>query len=250
MGFIRWLLNLLFGGSSGAAHSRPLPNACHAVADRLDRCADRFANAGDKEAELDARDVAAEVRRMTDLRAAKRREVLFYRTRGLQDDGSPYKPHVGTTAGAVEYVRYGGTVRTGGSKGWRYHNPGYVRCSDRATAYGAVGCDGEFAIFPNEHVGRRAYIRTLRDDYPDARVEDAVRRQLPPAEAEAVLTNLGVNPTATVGELTEADCQALAAAAEAGAGEEYDRGSAPDWAGEVWDSPATGMMTGSATDDS
>lgn len=255
MGFIRWFLNLLSGGSQSRPMARPLANACHAVADRLDRCADRFANAGDKEAELDARDVADEVRKLTDLPAAKRREVQFYRSRGLQDDGSPYRPTVGTTSGAVDFVRYGNRVRSGGSKGWRYNNPGYVRCSNRATAYGAIGCDGEFAIFPNEFIGRQAYVRVIREEYPTSRVEDVVRQQLPPQEADNVLNNLGrIDPSTPVNELTDADCERLAATTTE-AGEQFDRGgnTAPDWADEVWDSPTntgSATMTESRTDDS
>ena len=254
MAFFRWLQSLFAGGSHAAAGDAVVSafaQVCE-IADRLERCADRFANAGDRDAEADARTTAEEVRRITDVAEAKRREVQFYRRRGLTDDGRSLRPQVGT-AGDSEYVRYGSTVRRGGSKGWRYNNPGYVRCSDRATYYGATGCDGEVAIFPDMHTGRRAYMRTIREDHPQRTVEEVVREQMPPAEADAMLATLGGTAAVKVSDLTDADCEAVAAAGAAAveSGGSFDRDSpdAPDWAGEIWDNPSKRAMDGDTSGD-
>ena len=257
MGFFRWLQTILAGGGNRprpvARPVKPPVGQCGEIADRLHRCADRFANAGDEEAEREARNAAEAVERMTNAEAAKRREVAFYRSRGLMDDGRPQRPKVGT-AGGNEYVRYGSTVRSGGSKGWRYNNPGYVRCSERATYYGAVGCDGEYAIFPDEHTGRRAYIQQLREEHSDRTVDDVVREQLPPAEAQSFLASLGTQATSRVGDLNEADFHSAAAAGlssvESGVTFDRDASESPAWSDDVWDSPADQGSNDSHTDNS
>lgn len=195
MNFLRWLLSF-FAPSPASAGPRETPAD---VADRLDRCADRFAHAADREAELDARDAAKDARKAPNLAAAQKVEQDFYRSRGLRPDGRPFKPVVGAD-GSTPFVRYSNTVRRGGTLGWRYNNPGYIRCSDRATYWGAVGCDGEYAIFPNEAAGYSALRQWHREENPNMPIDLAVSETLPPAQAAETLDYLqaaGVNLAAT-----------------------------------------------------
>jgi hypothetical protein len=212
------------------------------VADRLDRFGDRFRNAGELEAEQAARAAAADARQAPDTAAALEIERAFLRSRGLGPDGRPPKPVRGQRRDGPEYVRYGNRVRAGGSRSWRYNNPGYVRCSDRATSYGAIGCDGEYAIFPDERTGRHALVQTLRTDHPNDTVRDALQKQLPSeANAAAVgeqLQRSGFDLDTPVSSLTDEQFETAADICRDSAGwetgEVLDRESSePAWS-EVW----------------
>lgn len=243
MRFIRWLLALLFGRRPDPA---PAPETPETVADRLDRYADRSLNAGDRAGERDARVAAAQARRAATVARALEIERDLYRAHGLRANGSPDRPAVGTRGG-TPYVRVGRQVRAGGSLPWRYNNPGYVRCTDRSASYGAIGCDGEFAIFPSEQAGVIGFTRSLRDERPHQPVEQAVREQLPADRADAVLDRLrdvGVDLGTRVGEMAEGALRAVGdACRDAGdwaAGNVYDRGAdetVPDWVDDVWGDP-------------
>jgi hypothetical protein len=255
---IRWLLDLL-GLRRG--DEPPPAESPETVADRIDRYADRCLNAGDRAGERDARVAAAQARRAANVGRALDVERDLYRAHGLRANGSPERPAVGTRGG-TDYVRVGRQVRAGGSLPWRYNNPGYVRCSDRSASYGAIGCDGEYAIFPTEQAGVLGFTRALRDEHPDQPVERAVREQLPADRAESVLDRLrdvGVDVGSRVGELGESALRAVGdACRDAGgwvAGNVYDRGAdetVPDWVNDVWgDSPPPATAEPAAgTDDS
>lgn len=230
------------------------------VADRIERVGDRLGNAGDAEGEQAARIAAADARRCGTSSEARGVERDFYRFRGLRPDGRPVKPVVGKADGGPEYVRYGNAVRAGGSKGWRYNNPGYIRCSDRATMYGAIGCDGEYAIFPDHRTGVNALAQHLRTEYPNHRLGDALREQLPPAEADAAAERLreaGIDLGAKLGDIMEQELQAVgeqcAAVTESSAGEVYDRDDpATSWAADGGTEAAAAGASGDdrPTDDS
>ncbi|MFM8271114.1 MAG: hypothetical protein ACKODX_02155 [Gemmata sp.] len=248
MGLFDWLGSLF--GSRPAARETP-----DDVADRVERFADRFGNAGDTEAERAARVAAAGARCAPDTRTARAIEHAFLQSRGLGPDGRPAKPVRGHLASGSEYVRYGNRARAGGSRGWRYNNPGYVRCSDRATRYGAIGCDGEYAIFPDERTGRYALAETLREAYPNRPLKEALHAHLPPevnpGAVQEQLERSGLDPAAQVSSLTQAQLEAAAAsiakgATNEGTGQEF----APDTGGSAWDeissAPATSGSSGSS----
>jgi hypothetical protein len=233
----------LFGGKSGDSPQE--------VADRLERFADRSAHAGDLVGERAARDAAQDARLAPDGAEARLIERAFLRSQGLGPDGRPLRPVLGERgADGPRFVGYGRTVRAGGSRGWRYNNPGYVRCTDRSSSYGAISCDGEFAIFPDYATGVSALRQTLRDEHPGKPVREALREQLPPeaGDPSRILDEAGLDPAAPTDALTEADCEAMGRAFQGQpawtAGDEYDRGSesGPEWVseefGEAAESPA------------
>ena len=237
MGLFDWLAGL-FGSK---ADETPAD-----VADRLDRVADRFSHSGEDAAAGTARSAADEARRASTTEAARRIEAEFLRSRGLRPDGRPMKPAVGRGPDDTDYVRYGTTVRTGGSRAWRYNNPGYVRCSSRATSYGAIGCDGVFAIFPDYHSGVYALRRTLQDEYPGRPVGEALREHLPPEagiDPDRIFSDIGLDPQTKVDDLGDIDFGGLDSALEQQpgweSGEEFDRdtGGGPEWVQSAWDAP-------------
>jgi len=217
------------------------------VADRIDRVGDRFANAGDAGAEQAARIASADARRCATADEARAIERAFYKSRGLRPDGRPAPPVVGQAEGGPEYVRHGDRVRAGGSRSWRYNNPGYVRCSSRSGGYGAIGCDGEYAIFPDERTGIHAFARELRTEYPDRPLGEALRQQLPAAEADAVagkLQQAGYDLGAAVGSFAESQLAGVGETIRDGGdwqpGEVIDRDgtdTAPTWVESVWSAP-------------
>jgi hypothetical protein len=236
MGLFDWLAGL-FGGKSG--------ETAEAVADRIERCADRFGHAGDDAAAAAARAAADAARMAPTMDAARQIEAEFLRSRGLRPDGRPIKPALGRGPDGTEYVRYGTGLRAGGSRAWRYNNPGYVRCSSRSTYYGALSCDGRYAIFPDYQTGVHALRSSLRDEYPDQTVRDALRQHLPPeagADPDRICEEAGLDPAAKVEDLTDADCGAIGPALESQsgweAGQHFDRGAedSPDWVDSAWDS--------------
>lgn len=241
MGLFDWL-SKLFGGTPGESPA--------AVADRLERFADRFENAGDVASASAARAAAEEARRAPSGWAARRIEAEFLKVRGLQPDGRPMAPAFGRTPDGADYARVGGQVRAGGSRGWRYNNPGYVRCSPRSSSYGSIGCDGEFAVFPDHDTGARALWSSLRDEYPNHTVRDALREHLPPEaglDPEHMCGAAGLDPDARVETLTDASL--APALAEPSAGQCYDPDTAdrPDWVDAAWDQPSASPDTGDAT---
>lgn len=251
MGLFDWLAGL-FGGKAGETPQE--------VADRLERFADRCAHVGDHVGEREAREAAQEARLAPTGADARLIERDFLRSQGLGLDGRPLKPVLGERDDdGTGYVGYGRTMRAGGSRGWRYNNPGYVRCSNRSSSYGAIGCDGEYAIFPDYSTGSSALRQTLRDEHPGRPVRDALREHLPPeaGDPDRICDEAGLDPTATTDGLTDADCEAMGRAFQSDpawtAGDEFDRSdeAAPGWVSEAFDSaPTEPVDSGPATDNS
>jgi hypothetical protein len=242
MGFLDWLFGLW------TRKAAPTEDTVDDVADRLDRCGDRFRNAGDAESEQAARAAADAARRSGGLVQALRIEREFLAAHGLSDQPVPssLKPLVGRAKdpSGSRFVRFGNSVRVGGSRGWRNNNPGYIRCGNRATTYGAIGCDGEYAIFPDAQTGSQALLNCLRDQYPSHTLKEALREQLPPEEvgkdaADEIQRKTGLDPDQNVGQLSEEQLREIAEAIQGGGcwvpGDTYESGGlAPDWVDSMW----------------
>src|SRR6516164_5619788 len=94
---------------------------------------------------------------------------------------SRWRPGVaGTTGDGIRFVVYQGHVRAGGNQAWRINNPGYITMGPFARAYGAIGNDGQYAIFPNESLGKRALADLLRTrEYSALAVYEVLSRHVP-----------------------------------------------------------------------
>ncbi len=218
MGLFDWLFGR--GAASGG-------EAAYDVADRLDRAADRFRNAGDRKGENAARRAAAEARRCRRAADALAVERAFF-TR-WRDPGKPVAGRVGSSG--PEFVQYGNSMRAGGTREWRYNNPGRVPCTDRSSSYGAIGCDGELAIFPDYSAGVLGLSHYLRDEYHEKKLRDALGDHLDGTgiDPNALIARSGLNPDAKVADLTDADVSAFGDACREGGGwqegNQSDRGS-------------------------
>ena len=236
----------LFDWLAGLFGSKPDETPAD-VADRIERIADRFANAGNDEAAAAARSAADEARRASTAADARRIEADFLRSRGLRPDGRPIKPALGRGPGDTDYVRYGSAVRAGGSRAWRYNNPGYVRCTSQSTYYGALGCDGEFAIFPDYWTGMNALRLTLRDEYPGQPIGVALRQHLPPdagVDPTRLCEQAGLDPNTKVDDIPVEDFGAMGPALQTqpgwDTGTQFDRDAAdnPSWVETTWEGGA------------
>jgi hypothetical protein len=216
------------------------------VADRLDRCADRFRNAGDDQNEEAAREAAEAVRGCDRLDVALRIERSFLLASGiLERSATPIKPRVGLHERTGQrYVSYGQSLRLGGSRGWRNNNPGYIPCSGTAVNYGALGCDGYYAVFPDEETGRSALGPWIRANYAGQTIREALQQMLPRDEVDLntidrldkeIGPDLDRKPEdlddtwfASLGETLQADTSWSA-------GETFDGSdSVPDWVEALW----------------
>lgn len=84
--------------------------------------------------------------------------------------------------GYVIYVKKDGIKikRSGGSTSWRTNNPGNIINSGFASANGAVGAAGRFAVFPNEEAGLQATIKLLRGkNYVNLQLSQVYHRWAP-----------------------------------------------------------------------
>jgi hypothetical protein len=240
------------------------------VAERLDRCADRFRNAGDQESEKAAHEAAAAVRGCGSLEVALNIERAFLMACGIVDKPAipPAKPRVGTQGpDGKPFVSYGAQhLRSGGSRGWRNNNPGYVPCSDRAEYYGAIGCDGYYAIFPDEDTGRSAFGHWVQEEHAGSAIRDALKAMLPadeagPDAADRIERQSGVDGDTKGEDLEDEQIDSIldALAAGAVAGESYDinEGLAPEWVESIWeeeegpheDAGESGSAVAAATED-
>ena len=235
MGLFDWIAALFGGGSA----DRPGD-----VADRLERAADRFSHAGNEPSALAARAAAARARLAPTVGAARQVEFEFLRLQGLRPDGRPLQPVLGRGPDDMQYVRYGNTLRAGGSLPWRYNNPGYVRCSSRSMSYGALGCDGEFAIFPDYWTGINALRLTLREDYPGQPIGVALRQHLPAdagVDPNRLCEQAGLDPATNVDDIPVEDFGGMGPAFQSQSGWElgtqFDRDAAdnPSWVESTWD---------------
>jgi hypothetical protein len=205
MGLIRWLLNLLFGSTAPDRASGGSDESIEDVADRIDRFGDRCRNTGDTDGADAARNASRRARQARSVEAAWQIEREFLDRQGHKEH-RVVKPLAGRDTRGSAYVRYGNQSRVGGSVGWRNNNPGYIRCDDRLSRYSSIGCDGEYAIFPDEATGREMLIVYLMQEYPSHTLQDALRMQLPPEAgpnaAARILESTRLDPNALVDELT------------------------------------------------
>src|SRR5215831_4388796 len=154
-------------------------------------------------------------------------------------------PDAGNNNGK-NYVDYGGSVRVGGDRNWRNNNPGNIEASDFATAHGATGSDGRFAIFPDYQTGMDALHSLLgTDTYQSLSVGDAIERYAPSNEnstdryTSIVENRVGVDASTSMSDLTPEQFNALAETIEhvegGHEGDTYDANSsdAPDWVGDL-----------------
>ena len=219
------------------------------VAERLDRCGDRFRNAGDRESEAAAREAAEAVRRCGNVDVALRIERAFLLAAGITEKLviPPPRPQAGVhQPDGVPYVHYGETILVGGSRSWRNNNPGYIPSGELPAYYGAIGDDGRYAIFLDEDFGRRALAGWIREHYSNATVHDVLKQMLSADEVAAdvvqrVEQQSGVDPATRTDRLTDAQLYAIGAALQTAPawvpGEEYDinLGTAPDWVEQLWE---------------
>src|SRR5262249_25567520 len=107
-------------------------------------------------------------------------------------------------------------------------------------------CDGRYAIFPDEDVGRRATAAWVRDHYPNSSVREALQQMIPPEEAgqgipDRVPQQSGIDPNARTDDLGDEELNAVAAALQADPawvpGESYDVniGTPPAWVEGLWE---------------
>jgi hypothetical protein len=101
--------------------------------------------------------------------------------------GNNQEPH--PTAFSQEgrvYIRgAGGHVeeRAGGTRAWRNNNPGNIEAGAFASAHGAIGSDGRFAIFSNRDAGHGAIVSLLGSPaYQRLTLQQAINRYAPPVE--------------------------------------------------------------------
>jgi hypothetical protein len=98
-----------------------------------------------------------------------------------------------------------------GTRAARNNNPGNIEAGEFATAHGASGSDGRFAIFPSAEAGFAA-LKALFElpDYRNLTVAEALKRYAPPDENETnvyilrVCSWVGCLSTDIVGTLLEA----------------------------------------------
>lgn len=93
-------------------------------------------------------------------------------------------------------------IRTGGSSGWRYHNPGKMAHGDFTRMMGALGSDGELAVFPSYDLGRRAmyiYLFTDASTYKDMTLEEAFKKYA----INDITAAAGVSKQTVLKDLTE-----------------------------------------------
>lgn len=78
----------------------------------------------------------------------------------------------------------GSIVKRTGARNWRNNNPGNIRSGEFSKSQGAIGSDGEFAIFPDYETGRKAKKKLLfnTDSYKNLDLMGAISRYAPPKE--------------------------------------------------------------------
>jgi len=122
-------------------------------------------------------------------------------------------PGLATREGnTVSIQRPDGTIEDhiGGTRAGRNNNPGNIGAGDFAYRHGAIGREGNFAIFPDEATGTAAQkALLLNPDYRKLSVDDAVKKWAPPNENDTekyqqrVRDWTGLKGTEKIGDLTE-----------------------------------------------
>jgi hypothetical protein len=102
-------------------------------------------------------------------------------------------------------------VREGGSRAWRNNNPSNIQAGKKAHEYGAIGGDGEMAIFPDEGTGQAALRKHLDEPfYAGLTIDAAIAKRTPSADPrndtartqELVRRFSGLAGDAVIGNLT------------------------------------------------
>jgi hypothetical protein len=111
---------------------------------------------------------------------------------------TPGKAKYGTLADGRRYALYpDGTVKVG-NRPWRNNNPGNI--SDKE-AYGAIGHDGTFAIYPDPQTGMNALNTKLQQpNWQNLTIEEAMGKYAPPTDGnntERYINNLTTATGAT-----------------------------------------------------
>lgn len=127
-------------------------------------------------------------------------------------DGDVLTVYVGYSDGSQD-------IRSGGSKAWRNNNPGNIDYGDFAIAHGAIGANGDFAIFPDEATGRAAEIALLKSaSYQSQSLAGAIGRWAPPSSNDtdayitAVSTSIGLPKDTPMNSLNQTQLESLASA--------------------------------------
>ncbi len=246
MGLFDWLLKILTGAAERPSES------VDDVADRLDRCGDRFRNANDAKGQQEAREAAWAARKCGSLEAALKIEREFMSSHGLLHQPAPsqqVKPQVRPGSGprGTPFISWGNHMRFGGSRGWRNNNPGFIRWGNHAQRYGAIGSDGPYAIFPNSYMGIQALLQWLRQHDTTQTLGDVLPQMLPADDVgdqaqDRIQQETGLDPNQPVKDLTEDQLKTIVDACQAEAdrtaGEIYEQGKpAPSWVDRWWEEP-------------
>lgn len=117
--------------------------------------------------------------------------------------------------GSDRYVAYPTEVHVNGSRAWRNNNPGNIKAGPFATAHGAIGSDGTFAIFPSLDVGRAAQQTLIENRYANQTIEQMIRKYAPASENDTenyinfVHNATAIDSNRTINSLNAADLQSV-----------------------------------------
>lgn len=207
MGLFDW-----FFSRNDAGSDEPARETCADVADRLERCGDRFANAGEFEKQEVAVKAAKAARTAGSIEAALAIEQRLLAETGVAHAKPARQYKAGKATGAKSKP-----ARRGGSRSWRNNNPGYLRYDKDSMRYGATGADDDgYAIFEDRIDGLRALCSWLIHHSNAGTVEEALQQTLP-AEAGAdataqILGALQMAPDQSLKDLSDEQLQSVAEA--------------------------------------
>jgi hypothetical protein len=153
--------------------------------------------------------------------------------------GVPYTGVAGAGRGYTDVILPDGTVeRREGARNWRNNNPGNIEYGDFAKAYGAIGSDGRFAVFPTYEAGRAAKGALLfsSEGYAGKTIASAIAKYAPASDsndpasyAARVAAAVGVDPNTPLSDLSPAQRETMLTEMErvegGGAGNDFSLGS-------------------------
>jgi hypothetical protein len=175
-----------------------MPDTIDDIADRLERAADRYHNAADFQAERDAQNAAAQVRRATTLLEAQQIERNFMNAHlAATPSGAPAYQDLSQNRGCLSGWFGGGGARSA-SGPWR-----------STTARPGVGM-GSYGYRPWS-----VYPHFSSPSYANYTLAHAVGRHLPPgysdprAYAQQIANQTGLDPSTQIGDLTPAQLATL-----------------------------------------
>lgn len=74
------------------------------------------------------------------------------------------------------------TIYYGGTRSWRNNNPGNLKYGNFARSKGAIGTDGQFAIFPDYDTGHNAKKELITTTYYNYTIQTMMNAYAPPSE--------------------------------------------------------------------